>query len=254
MSILLKNGRILQTPITPLQLPNLKLYLSSQMMYQYSNDTPMPNFVDYSGNNYMCVNNTIGEQPLFKPNSFGKAAGLQFDGSNDKMNIASNNLFQNINQYTVQIACKRTVLSITSNIFYSLHNNAATNSVRFGVTFMNTGNIQIFVLRSDTDPLLIFQYPSNDLNPHFIQCTLNPTNYTVSVYHDGILMGNIQLASSGNLDNTPSISNIGWFQPVNISGSFGTSNISEISVSQSYSNPSIIASQYQGWLQRTGYL
>jgi len=76
----------------------------------------------------------------------------------------------------------------------------------------------------------------------------------ISVYHDGVLMGNIQLASSGNLNNTPSISNIGWFQPVNISGSFGNSNISEISVSHSYSNPSIIASQYQGWLQRTGYL
>lgn len=245
MSILLKNGRVLQTPISPLNLSNLKLYLSAQRMYQYSNDTAMPNFIDYSGNNYHATNNTVSEQPLFKLNSFGNAPGMQFDGSNDKMSIPSNNIFQNINQYTVQIACKRTVLSELSVIFGDL----IGSTTRFLLSFQANGNIQLTCRRLDLNPTLLFQYPSNDLNQHFIQCTLNPTNYTVSVYHDGILMGNIQLASSGNLDNTPTISYVGYYQTTN---NFSTANISEISVSQSYSNPSIIASQYQGWLQRTG--
>jgi len=250
MSILLKNGRILQTPITPLQLPNLKLYLSSQMMYQYADGTAIPSFLDYSGNNYNATQGSGSLQPTFQTNEFGINAGIKFDGVNDAMNIMGGalDIFRNINQYTVQIATKRNVVSDNCSDFYVMTNSNST--VRFAFGWVGA-NAQVVVRRLDVDLSVIITAPSNDTNPHLIQITLNPSNYTVYMYIDGVLVNSAQLASSGSMNNTASAQiNVGWY---NIAPTYGKSCINGITVNTSYSDNATIQAQYRGYLQR-GYL
>jgi len=250
MSILLKNGRILQTPITPLQLPNLKLYLSADRMYQYADGTAIPSFLDYSGNNYNATQASGTLQPTFQTNEFGINAGIKFDGSNDAMNITGGalDIFRNINQYTVQIVTKRNVVSDNCMDFYVTTN--ANTSVRFAVGWIGA-NAQVVVRRADVDPATVVTAPSNDTNPHLIQITLNPSNYTVYMYIDGVLVNSAQLASSGSMNNTASSQiNVGWY---NIASTYGKSCINGISVNTSYSDNATIQAQYRGYLQR-GYL
>jgi len=252
MSILLKNGRILQTPITPLQLPNLKLYLSADRMYQYADGTAISSFLDYSGNNYNATQGSGTLQPTFETNEFGINAGIKFDGSNDAMNITGGalDIFRNINQFTVQIVCKRGSLNDLTLPLYAL--NYANTSVKVSFGLRNDGVAQIIIKNWADSFNQLLLWPSNDLNTHFIQFTLNPVNNTVYAYQDGVLIGTL-IIESGFMPNTPSAAiNIGSF--VSLSPPvYGNGYTNGISINQAYSAPTTIQAQYRGYLQR-GYL
>jgi len=248
--VLTAAGKVLIREPSPLDLPNLKLYLSATRMPQYADGTAIPSFLDYSGNNYNATQASGTLQPTFQTNEFGINAGIKFDGSNDAMNITGGalDIFRNINQYTVQIVTKRNVVSDNCSDFYVTNNS--NNSVRFAFGWVGA-NAQVVVRRLDVDLTIIITAPSNDTNPHLIQITLNPSNYRVYMYIDGVFVNSAQLASSGSLDNTPAAQiNVGWY---NIALTYSKSCINGISVNTSYSNPTTIQAQYRGYLQR-GYL
>lgn len=248
--VLTAGGKVLIREPSPLDLPNLKLYLSATRMPQYADGTAIPSFLDYSGNNYNATQVSGTLQPKFETNEFGVYAGIKFDSIDDAMNITGGalDIFRNINQYTVQIATKRNVVSDTCLDFYVTTN--ANTTVRFAVGWTGS-NAQVVVRRLDVDLATIITAPSNDTNPHLIQITLDPSNYTVYMYIDGVLVNSAQLASSGSMNNTASSQiNVGWY---NITPTYGKSCINGISVNQSYSNPTTIQAQYRGYLQR-GYL
>lgn len=258
MPILTKNnqvltaaGKVLIREASPLDLPNLKLYLSATRMPQYADGTAMPSFLDYSVNNYNATQGSGTLQPTFQTNEFGVNAGIKFDGSNDAMNITGGalNIFRNINQYTVQIATKRNVVSDNCYDFYVTNN--ANSTVRFAVGWTGS-NLQVVVRRADVDiSAVTILVPINDTSPHLVQVTLNNSNYTAYVFVDGQFAGSSQLVGSGNLDNTACAQmNIGWY---NVTPVYGKSCINGISVNTSYSDNATIQAQYRGYLQR-GYL
>lgn len=250
--VLTAGGKVLIREASPLDLPNLKLYLSATRMPQYADGTAIQSFLDYSGNNYNATQGSGTLQPTFQTNEFGINVGIKFDGSNDAMNITGGalDIFRNINQYTVQIATKRNIISDNCLDFYVFANSG--NTVRFAFGWI-AGNAQIVVRRLDADVGTIIQVPINDINSHLIQVTLNPTNYTVYLYVDGVLVNSGVLLSSGSLENTASGQvNVGWFNPTP-TPIYGKSCINGISVNQSYSDPATIQAQYRGYLQR-GYL
>jgi len=248
--VLTAAGKVLIREATPLDLPNLKLYLSATRMPQYADGTAISSFLDYSGNNYNATQATGSLQPTFQTNEFGINAGIKYDGSDDRTSITGSalDIFRNINQYTVQIASKRNVVSDSCNDFYVTTNSNST--VRFAFAWVGA-NAQLVVRRLDADASIIITAPSNDTNPHLIQITLNPSNYTVYMYIDGVLVNSAQLASSGSMNNTASSQiNVGWY---NITPIYGKSCINGISVNTSYSDNATIQAQYRGYLQR-GYL
>ena len=249
-NVLTAGGKVLIREASPLDLPNLKLYLSATRMPQYADGTAIPSFLDYSGNNYNATQGSGTLQPTFQTNEFGVNAGIKFDGSDDAMNITGGalDIFRNINQYTVQILSKRNIISDNCSDFYVLNN--ANITVRFAFGWLG-GNAQVVVRRLDTDTSVVITSPLNDTNYHLIQVTLNPANYTVYMYIDGVLVNSAQLLSAGYLDNTASGQvNVGYYNPIS---SYGKSCINGISVNTLYSDPSIIQAQYRGVLQR-GYL
>jgi len=248
--VLTAAGKVLIREPSPLDLPNLKLYLSATRMPQYADGTAIPSFLDYSGNNYNATQGSGTLQPTFQTNEFGINAGIKFDGSNDAMNITGGalDIFRNINQYTVQIVTKRNVVSDNCWDFYVTTNTNTT--VRFAFAWTAT-NAQVVVRRQDVDQTIIITSPLNDTNPHLVQVTLNNSNYTVYMYIDGVLVNSAQLASSGSMNNTASSQiNVGWY---NVASTYGKSCINGISVNTSYSDYSTIQAQYRGYLQR-GYL
>lgn len=248
--VLTANGKIISRSASPFDLPNLKLYLSASRMLQYADGTATPSFLDYSGNNYNAIQATSTKQPLFKTNQFGTEAGIKFDGVDDAMNIIGGalDIFRNINQYTVQILSKRNIISDNCNDFYVTTN--VNNSARFAFGWVG-GNAQVVVRRTDADTSVLLTSPLNDTNLHLIQVTLNPTDYTVYLYVDGVLVNSGQLVSSGSLDNTSSGQiNVGYYNIIPI---YSKSCINGISVNTSYSDFSTIQAQYRGYLSR-GYL
>ena len=259
MGILVRNnkvisagGKILYSRTgDPFELPNLKLYLSATRMAQQADESSVSSFTDFSGNSFHATQGTSGNQPKFDLNQFGSNAGIKFDGVDDKMNIIGGalDIFRNINQYTVQILTKRNTISDNCLDFYVTNN--VNNAVRFAFGWVGA-NAQLVVRRLDINTSVIITYPLNDTNYHLIQVTLNPSNYTVYMYIDGVFVNSAQLTSSGNLDNTASGQvNVGYYNVG--AGSYGKSCINGISVNTSYSDPSTIQAQYRGYLQR-GYL
>ena len=258
MGILVRNNKVISAggkilynrTGNPLELPNLKLYLSATRMAQQADESSVSSFTDFSGNSFHATQGTSGFQPKFQTNEFGSNAGIKFDGVDDKMNIIGGalDIFRNIDQYTVQILSKRNVVSDNCSDFYVTNN--ANLTVRFAFGWVG-GNAQIVVRRLDTDASIAITSPLNDTNFHLIQVTLNPSNYTVYMYIDGVFVNSAQLGSSGNLDNTASGQvNVGWYNPIS---SYGKSCINGISVNTSYSDNATIQAQYRGYLQR-GYL
>lgn len=260
MGILVRNNKVISAggkilyrrTGDPFELPNLKLYLSATRMVQQADESLVSSFSDFSGFGYHATQATSGNQPKFDTNQFGVNAGVKFDGIDDFLSLTGGalDIFRNINQYTFQIAFKRTVLSLTNQYVFSIGRGVSLSG-RLNVEFRSTGVIRILVRKADTDPSILIDIASYDLNAHLIQVTLNPSNYTVYVYLDGILAGSSPLASSGNLDNTASLG-------LGIGGDYngtGTSyvSINGICVTQSYSDQNIISSQYRGYLSR-GYL
>ena len=249
--VITASGKILYRKASnPLELPNLKLYLSATRMAQYADASLVSSFTDFSGYNLHATQANTSFQPTFQTNEFGSNAGIKFGGVSDAMNIIGGalDIFRNINQFTVQIFSKRNVVSDNCNDFYVTNNS--NSAVRFAFGWVGA-NAQVVVRRIDTDAATIITAPSNDTNPHLIQITLNPSNYTVYMYIDGVLVNSAQLASSGSMDNTASSQiNVGWY---NITSAYGKSCINGISVNTSYSDNATIQAQYRGYLQR-GYL
>jgi isocitrate lyase len=166
------------------------------------------------------------------------------------MNITGGalDIFRNINQYTVQIATKRNIVSDTCVDFYVTTN--VNIAVRFAFGWVGV-NAQVVVRRLDADTAVVITAPINDTAPHLIQVTLNNSNYTVYLYIDGVLVNSAQLASSGSLDNTACGQvNVGYY---NITNVYGKSNINGISINTAYSDSATIQAQYRGYLQR-GFL
>jgi len=256
MGILVRNnkvisagGKILYRNVSPLELPNLKLYLSATRMTQQADESSVSSFTDFSGNGFHATQGTSGFQPKFDLNQFGSNAGIKFDGVDDKMNIIGGalDIFRNIDQYTVQILSKRNTISDNCLDFYVTNN--VNNAVRFVIGWTGS-NAHMVARRLDTDTPTIMTYPLNDTNYHLIQVTLNPANYTLYMYIDGVLV-NSGVLSAGNLDATACGQvNVGYY---NVSSSYGKSCINGISVNTSYSDNATIQAQYRGYLQR-GYL
>ncbi len=258
MGILVRNNKVISAggkilysrSGNPFELPNLKLYLSATKMTQQADNTTVQNFIDFSGLNYHATQNNNTLRPTFQTNEFGINAGIKFDSVDDQMSITGGalDIFRNINQYTVQIATKRNVVSDNCFDFYVTNN--ANTAVRFAVGWLGS-NLQVIVRRADVDAITIILVPINDTSPHLVQVTLNNSNYTVYVFVDGQLAGISQLVGSGNLDNTACAQiNVGWY---NVSSSYSKSCINGISVNTSYSDNATIQAQYRGYLQR-GYL
>jgi len=82
--VLTAGGKVLIREASPLDLPNLKLYLSATRMPQYADGTAIPSFLDYSGNNYNATQGSGTLQPTFQTNEFGANAGIKFDGVDDR--------------------------------------------------------------------------------------------------------------------------------------------------------------------------
>ena len=258
MGILVRNnkvisagGKILYRNVSPFELPNLKLYLSATRMVQQADESSVSRFTDFSGNSYHATQATSGNQPKFDLNQFGSNAGIKFDGVDDFMALSGGALeiFRNINKYTVQCLFKRSTTSSTGYMLIS-SNNALTGGRGCGISYTST-SIFVSTRILDGTAEANITIPSNDLNTHFIQFTLNPSNSIVSAYLDGVLAGAI-VVTSGNISNTSAGGlRIGGTQVGTVL--YGTPIINAISINTEYSDPSTIQAQYRGYLSR-GYL
>lgn len=254
MSILIRSnkvitagGKVLARPEpSPLDLSNLKLYLSATRMPQYANGTAVPSFLDYSGNNYNATQATTSLQPLFKTNQFGVNAGVRFDAVDDILPLTGGalDIFKNINQFTVQSLVKRSVISTNASIIQFTQGGSASS--RFVMQFTTTG-IQVAVRMLDaTINVASIVVPSNDLNAHLIQCVA--ISNVMYVYVDGVLSGSTTMDSATS-SNTSSTNAYVGSQPA----SFGSAIINAISINQLFSSNTTLQAQYRGYLQR-GYL
>lgn len=244
--VLTAAGKVLIRESSPLDLPNLKLYLSATRMPQYADGIAVPNYLDYSGNNYHASQVTGSLQPLFKTSQFGANAGLRFDGVDDILSLTGGalDIFKNINQFTVQTIAKRSVISTNASIIQFTQGGSASS--RFVIQFITTG-IQVAVRMLDaTVSAVSIVVPTNDLNAHLIQCVA--ISNVMYVYVDGVFSGSIALDSSTSSNTASSAAYVG-----SLPNAIGSVIINGITVSQSYSDPSTIQAQYRGYLQR-GYL
>jgi len=244
--VLTAAGKVLIREPSPLDLPNLKLYLSATRMPQYADGTAISSFLDYSGNNYNATQASGTLQPTFETNEFGVYAGIKFDSVNDLMTLSGGalDIFKNINQFTVQAVFKRTALG-TSQLIYQAFNNTGTAS-RFVIS-CNSTVISASVRILDAGTTYNITIPSNDLAPHMIQYTF--INGFVYTYLDGIFYG---ATNVGGLTFSNTSSNGSTVGGSTASAVWGA-NINGVSVSQSYSDNATIQAQYRGYLQR-GYL
>lgn len=244
--VLTAAGKVLIREPSPLDLPNLKLYLSATRMPQYADGTAISSFLDYSGNNYNATQASGALQPKFETNEFGVYAGIKFDSVDDWMPLTGGalDIFKNINQFTVQAVFKRTALG-TSQLIYQARNGTGDYS-RFIIACSPT-SISTSVRILDAGITYGIAIPSNDLAPHMIQYTF--INGFVYAYLDGIFHGATNVTHLTTSNTSSVSSSVGGFPTVNVWGA----NINGISVNQSYSNPTTIQAQYRGYLQR-GYL
>jgi len=242
--VLTAAGKVLIREPSPLDLPNLKLYLSATRMPQYADGTAIPSFLDYSGNNYNATQANTSLQPTFQTNEFGTNSGIKGDGTNDIMSLngAALNILRNINQYTVQIAFKRTILGDVNILLQYTNGNNTFSRLTFS---LSATSISTTVRNSTNSQNLIIN--SNDLNPHLVQLTLNPSNQTFYMYLDGVLM-TTGVADSAYTEDLPSVSGVIFGS--NLSNIFGEAVINGITINQAYSDHSIIQQQYKGWLNR----
>ncbi len=248
--VITAGGKILYSSTRdPLSLANLKLYLSAKRMTQQADESLVSSFIDFSGFGYDATQATSTLQPKFDTNQFGSNAGIKFDGIDDFLSLTGGSLdiFRNINQYTVQVAFKRTVLSGTGYLL-SVANNAATGG-RGCTILYDASNIYISTRILDGVAETNITIPSNDTNTHLIQVVLSSA--TVFTYLDGVLVGSVSV-TSGNISNTSANAmRIGS----NTVGTivYGSVLVNGLSINQSLSNPATIQAQYRGYLQR-GYL
>lgn len=257
MGILVRNnkvisagGKILYSRMgNPFELPNLKLYLSATKMTQQSDESLVSSFTDFSGNSFHAVQANTSLQPKFDINQFGVNAGIKFDGVDDALNItgAALDIFRNINEFTVQIVCKRSVISTSSPIFKCQINNGL--GIRFSIQFQADGRIYSALRKDDSTIHNNFSSVINNLNTYFIQATLSTLN-VLYLYVDGVLVSSVNTLV-GNIVNT-SAQNVEIGANTNAS-QYGSSIINGISVNTSYSDYATIQAQYRGYLQR-GYL
>lgn len=244
--VLTAGGKVLIREPSPLDLPNLKLYLSATRMPQYADGTAMQSFLDYSGNNYHATQATGSSQPLFKTNQFGGNAGGLFDGVDDILSLTGGalDIFKNINQFTVQTIAKRSVISTNASIIQFTQGGSASS--RFVIQFITTG-IQVAVRMLDaTVSAVSIVVPTNDLNAHLIQCVA--ISNVMYVYVDGVFSGSVAMDSSTSSNTASSAAYVG-----SLPSTFGSVIINGITVSQSFSSNSVLQAQYRGYLQR-GYL
>ena len=256
MGILVRNnkvisagGKILYRNVSPFELPNLKLYLSATRMAQQADESLVSSFTDFSGNSFHATQATSGNQPKFDLNQFGSNAGIKFDGIDDVLTIPNGlSLFRNWDQYTVQCLVKRGRLS-QAETFLNFNRNNGT-SMRFHIFFTTTG-IRCAFRKTDAGAYTsTSEYASNNLDSHLVQVTLNPTNWTVYFYVDGVFVSQTAMESSGSTDNTDLYSvEIGRY----LAGAYSNVLVNGVSINQSYSDPATIQAQYRGYLQR-GYL
>lgn len=251
MGILVRNNKVISAggkilyslAGNPFELPNLKLYLSATRMVQQADESSVSSFADFSGNSFHATQGTSGFQPKFDLNQFGSNAGIRI---NNGKYLESNPLvLANTNQFTVQILAKRHAINISSYPF-TMPDANNTDSL-FGFGWAGAGYAICFGKRLTSDLRTDIQFPSNDLNQHLIQMTLNPTDAKVYVYFDGILKGTFQFTVG--IMETPLKFLIG--STYGLTGS--EVNVNGITVNQSYSDHATIQAQYRGYLQR-GYL
>jgi len=247
--VLTAAGKVLIREPSPLDLPNLKLYLSATRMPQYADGTAIPSFLDYSGNNYNATQASGTLQPKFETNEFGINAGVKFDGINDFLSLTGGalDIFRNINQYTVQCVFKRTVLSGTGYLL-SVANNAATGGRGCSISY-DASNIIIQTRIIDGVGETNITIVTNDTNAHLIQVVLSSA--IVSAYLDGVLVGSVSV-TSGNISNTSANAMRIGSSAVGII-IYGSLLVNGLSINQSYSDNATIQAQYRGYLQR-GYL
>jgi len=245
--VITASGKILYRKASnPLELPNLKLYLSATRMPQYADGTAISSFLDYSGNNYNATQASGTLQPKFETNEFGINAGIKFDSVDDWMPLTGGalDIFKNINQFTVQAVFKRTALG-TFQLIYQARVNIGASS-RF-VIACNPTSISVSIRILDNGTTYGILIPSNDLSTHMVQYTF--TGGFVYAYLDGIFHGATNVGGLTFSNTSSNMSTVGGSPGSVVFGA----NINGISVSQSYSNPTTIQAQYRGYLQR-GYL
>jgi len=245
--VITASGKILYRKVSnPLDLPNLKLYLSATRMPQYADGTAISSFLDYSGNNYNATQASGTLQPTFQTNEFGVYAGIKFDSVNDLMTLSGGalDIFKNINQFTVQAVFKRTALGASQLIYQALIN--VGSSTRFAIS-CNSTSIAMTIRILDAGASYSILIPSNDLAPHMIQSTF--INGFVYTYLDGVFHGATNVGGL-TFSNTSSVgSNVGG----SVTSAIWGANINGVSVNTSYSDNATIQAQYRGYLQR-GYL
>ena len=245
--VLTAGGKVLIREASPLDLPNLKLYLSATRMPQYADGTAIQSFLDYSGNNYNATQGSGTLQPTFQTNEFGVNAGVKFDGIDDILTFTGGalNIFQNINQFTVMVMAKRSAMSANDPIIQFAQSGVGFS--RFVIQFTSGGNIQIAIRMLDsTISAISITSPSNDLNTHLIQCTA--ISNILYMFVDGVFSGSIAMDSSTSSNTASSAAYVG-----SLPSTFGSVIINGITVSQSFSSNSVLQAQYRGYLQR-GYL
>lgn len=258
MGILVRNnkvisagGKILYSRVgNPFELPNLKLYLSATRMVQQADESSVSSFTDFTGNSFHATQGTSGFRPKFDLNQFGSNAGIKFDGTDDVLTIPNGlSLFRNWDQYTVQCLVKRGRLSQQETFLNFIRNNGT--SIRFHIYITPTGLRCSFRKTDGGAYTSTLEYASNDLNPHLVQVTLNPTNWSVYFYVDGVFVSQTPMESSGYTDNTDLYAaEIGKYTA---GSAHSNISVNGVSINQSYSDPATIQAQYRGYLQR-GYL
>jgi len=229
---------------SPLQLSNLKLYLSATRMTQQADNSLVSTFSDFSGYNLHATQANTSLKPTFQTNEFGANSGIKGDGTDDKMELtgAALNILRNINQYTVQIAFKRTILADVNILLQYTNGNNTFSRLTFS---LSATSISTTVRNSTNSQNLIIN--SNDLNSHLVQLTLNPLNQTFYMYLDGVLSAS-GVADSAYTEDLPSVSGVIFGS--NLSNIFGEAVINGITINQAYSDHSIIQQQYKSWLNR----
>lgn len=249
--VLTAAGKVLIREPSPLDLPNLKLYLSATRMPQYADGATISSFLDYSGNNYNATQASGTLQPLFKTNQFGTQAGINFDGVDDALDFPSavGDILKNINQFTVQYLAKRNNISTACRGLYL--GQQTSGKFRLLIQFSATGLLQSSIWTIDGGTPTSLSAPSNDLNPHLIQVTMD-TNYLVSLYLDGVLVASGTATSLTPFSNVSGINNsLGYINQA--FPTYGDGSINGLSINASYSDYATIQAQYRGYLQR-GYL
>ena len=239
--VLTAAGKVLIREATPLDLPNLKMYLSARRTPTYSDGTAIDGWLDSSNNGNNATQLSATFKPTYEVNEFGINAGIKFDGVDDFMSIPPT-ILKNLSEYTVQIVFKRGVLGGVGNFLY-ISTSGGPSRLNCNMT---TSSVNIALRMDDAGAVSTVSTISNDLLPHLLQVTVIAS--VAYFYLDGILRGTTILNASiiSNTNSAPA-------QLGGSSGSFPNCFIEVISLNNSFSSPSTIQEQYGGYLYR-GYL